>query len=340
MALTQLETVSHGGDLDAARRQFPKAPEPWIDLSTGINPHAYPLPRLSPETWSRLPQKSDEWAVREIAALHYGAADPAMIVPAPGAQSLIQIIPRLRARSRVAIAGPTYGEHAAAWAREGHETIEIDDLSEAGSTNVIVLVNPDNPTGRAVSPDTLNGVARALARRDGLLVVDEAFADVMPEGTSIVPDLPPATIVLRSFGKAYGLAGVRLGFAVANEDMTSLLRDYLGPWAVSGPALAIGKAALADKDWLARSRKRLEMDSQRLDAMLVDAGCTIAGGTPLFRLVAHPKARDIVETLGRHGIHVRRFLNQPTLLRFGLPGPDQDRQRLRLALRAASTGTE
>lgn len=336
MALTLPETVLHGGDLDAARQQFPKAPEPWIDLSTGINPQAYLLPKLSPDTWSRLPQKSDEWALREIAAGHYGAADPAMIVPAPGAQSLIQIIPRLRGQSRVAILGPTYGEHAAAWAREGHETIEIEDFSEANSSNIIVVVNPDNPTGRMVTPDTLCSVAGTLALRDGLLVVDEAFADVMPDGTSIVSQLPPATIVLRSFGKAYGLAGVRLGFAVANKDMACLLGDRLGPWAVSGPALAIGKAALADKAWLRLSCKRLEKDSQRLDAMLADAGCTIAGGTPLFRLVAHPNAQGIAETLGEHGIYVRRFPQQPTWLRLGLPGPEQAWQRLEQALRAAS----
>ncbi|MGI9403477.1 MAG: threonine-phosphate decarboxylase CobD [Hyphomicrobium sp.] len=340
MALTPPETVLHGGDLDAARQQFPSAPEPWIDLSTGINPEAYPLPKLCPAAWSRLPLTSDEWALREIAARHYGAADPSMIVPAPGAQSLIQIIPRLRNRSRLAILGPTYGEHVAAWQREGHETTEINNLSEAGSANVIALVNPDNPTGRTVSPDTLRSVAAALACRDGLLVVDEAFVDIMPEGTSIVPDLPPATIVLRSFGKAYGLAGMRLGFAVADKGMASQLGDHLGPWAVSGPALAIGKAALADRDWLAQSRQRLERDSQRLDAVLVGTGCSIVGGTPLFRLVAHPNAQCIAETLGRHGIHVRRFPQQPTLLRFGLPGPAQDWQRLLQALRVASASTE
>ena len=340
MALTPLETVLHGGDLDAARQRFPSAPEPWIDLSTGINPQAYPLPKLCLDVWSRLPLKSDEWSLREIAARHYGAADPSMIVPAPGAQSLIQIIPRLVDRSSVAILGPTFGEHVVAWRREGHETTEINDLSEAGSANVIVLVNPDNPTGRTVSRDTLGGVAGALARRNGLLVVDEAFADVMPEGTSIVPDLPPSTIVLRSFGKAYGLAGVRLGFAVADKGMASKIGDRLGPWAVSGPALAIGKAALADKDWLAQSRERLERDSQRLDEILVGKGWSLVGGTPLFRLVAHPNAQLIAETLGRHGIHVRRFPQQPTLLRFGLPGPAQDWRRLIEALRVSSASTE
>jgi len=329
------ETVVHGGDLDAARQRFPAAPAPWIDLSTAINPIAYPLPAFCPEAWSRLPLKADDQALREVAARCYRAADPAMVVPAPGAQSLIQIVPRLRESSRVAILGPTYGEHIAAWLREGHEAIEVEDLAAASDASVVVLVNPNNPTGRIVDTGEIGTLAAALAKRGGLLVIDEAFADVMPEGISAVPDLPPATIVLRSFGKAYGLPGVRLGFAVADTQIASRLSDYLGPWAVSGPALAAGSAALADKPWLDSARARLASDAAKLDEILAGKGFRIIGGTPLFRLAAHPMAQQIAETLGHHGIHVRRFREQPTWIRFGIPGPATDWQRVERALGAA-----
>lgn len=335
MARMRAETVLHGGDLDAARRQFPRAPEPWIDLSTGVNPQSYQVPELATEIWSRLPQPSSARALREVAARRYGAATPERIVAAAGTQALIQIIPRLVGQSRVAVLGPTYREHAAAWRREGHQVIEISDLASAKSARVVVVVNPNNPTGRVVPADELRDLAATLDQRDGFLVVDEAFADVMAPEISIISGLPRATLVLRSFGKTYGLAGLRLGFGIAHEEIALRLRDLLGPWSVSGPAIAVGVVALADDRWLKRSREKLESGGLRLDALLQAAGCAAIGGTPLFRLVSHPKAQDVVDALGRHGIHVRHFSEQPAWLRFGLPRSEQAWQRLELALRAS-----
>ena len=329
------EPVPHGGDLDAARARFPDAPGPWIDLSTGINPEPYPLPELPPEAWSQLPQWSDEWRLAQAAARRYGADRPESVVCAPGTQAIIQMLPRLVPRRQVAVLGPTYGEHAAAWRRVGHDVREVSDLALAGDAEVVVVVNPDNPTGRIVVPDALHEVARRLADARGLLVVDEAFADVGPREMSVAPDLPPATVVLRSLGKMYGLAGLRLGFAIAHEDIAHRLRDALGPWAVSGPALAIGAAALADDDWLDAAIASLGRAAQRLDGVLGACGSTVLGGTSLFRLAAHREAPRIAEALGRHGILVRRFPHQPTWLRFGLPGAEAAWQRLERALAAA-----
>lgn len=327
------QPIVHGGDLDAARAAFPNAPEPWIDLSTGINPHPYPVPEFDGDVWTRLPQGSDLRKLQQVAAHRYGAARPELVVPAPGTQALIQVLPRLMPPSRVAIVGPTYAEHAAAWRREGHDVNEVLDLDERGEANVVVLVNPDNPTGRLIPAQRLAALAEALLARDGLLVVDEAFADVLTADTSLVPGLPAATVVLRSFGKAYGLAGLRLGFAVAQEDLADRLRAALGPWAVSGPALAIGAAALADDVWLHETRERLQEDSRRLDAVLATGGCEVLGGTPLFHLVRHPTASCVADSLARAGIHVRRFQAMPSWLRFGLPGSEDAWRRLELALR-------
>ena len=327
--------IAHGGDLDAARRRFPHAPEPWLDLSTGINPLPYPVPPLSSEMWTRLPQADAERALQLAATHAFGAADPVMIVSAPGTQALIQLLPALqRSSSRVAVVGPTYAEHARSWARAGHDVHHVATLGHAHDADVVVIVNPDNPTGRLNPRPELERCARAVVQRGGLLVIDEAFVDVLDPNASVVPDLPPATAVLRSFGKSYGLAGLRLGFAVAAPPLAERLRDLLGPWAVAGPALEIGRRALADTDWLADTRRRLTQDSGRLDDLLTAAGCRLLGGTPLFRLVAHDAAAQLAGRLGAHAIHVRCFAHEPAWLRFGLPGHADDWRRLSTALAA------
>lgn len=313
-----MKTLAHGGDLGEVRRRFPDAPLPWIDLSTGINPVPYPVPPLPQESWTRLPTREVEEHLLAAAAARYGVHDPATIVAAPGTQALIQILPRLVPKSRVAVLEPTYEEHALCWAAEGHQLVERD-------SDVTVVVNPNNPTGRLLTP-------AELRNRRGLLVVDEAFMDFLPPEASITPDLPPETIVLRSFGKAYGLAGVRLGFAIAAKGMIDRLRQLLGPWAVSGPALEVGRRALEDSAWLQASARRLEADGRRLDALLAHAGFAIEGGTALFRLARHRDVSGMVSKLGRHGIHVRAFPKEPAWLRFGMPGSEAEFGRLARAL--------
>ncbi len=320
------EPVAHGGDLGAIRRRFPEAPRPWIDLSTGINPVAYPVAQLPPETWSRLPTREAEQALLVAAARRYGIPDPATIVAAPGTQALIQLLPRLMPRSRVAIVGPTYAEHELSWRRAGHDTAVVPDIVEASGADIVVVVNPDNPTGRLIAPRTLRAVETAL------LVVDEAFIDFLPTEASLAGDLPANTVVLRSFGKTYGLAGVRLGFAVAEARLAQRLKDELGPWAVSGPALAIGRMALGDEGWLQATAALLADDQKRLDALLAAAGFTILGGSTLFRLASHPAAGRMIALLGRQGIHVRAFADQATWLRFGLPANEEEFRRLAAAL--------
>jgi cobalamin biosynthesis protein CobC len=326
------EPISHGGDLDAARKKFPDAPEPWIDLSTGINPVAFPVPELPIDIWSRLPTGSEEEALLAAAAARYRISDSAMIVAAPGTQALIQLLPRLWRTSRVEILGLTYEEHEACWTRQGHRVSVVNDLDRSDRADVVIVVNPDNPTGHVVPLEELRAIASALAKKDGLLVVDEAFIDVLPEAMSLASGLPPATIVLRSFGKVFGLAGIRLGFAIAEASLARRIAAELGPWAVSGPALRIGTAALRDAAWLAGTTARLDADRVRLDAMLEAAGLTVLGGTPLFRLARHVDAIEIVEALGRRGIHVRAFPRQPQWLRFGMPGDMPAWERLSAAL--------
>lgn len=322
--------IWHGGDLATARALFPDAPKPWIDLSTGINPIPYPLPALPLSLWTRLPGADDEMALIAAARAAYRVPGAAGIVAAPGTQILIELLPRLAPTGPVAVLGPTYAEHAHAWRKAGFTVTETCSDDAAGTAATLVVVNPNNPDGRVLSRDRLVELAGACAARGGLLVVDEAFADFTPEA-SILPNLPPATIVLRSFGKTYGLAGLRLGFAIGEPELIARLKTALGPWSVAGPALHVGALALADGDWLARAARDRARDAARLDALLARHG-RIIGGTDLFRLLETPAAPALFARLGRHGLYVRRFRDAPERLRFGLPGDAAAWSRLQAAL--------
>jgi cobalamin biosynthetic protein CobC len=326
--------VMHGGRLAEARRLFPYAPEPFLDLSTGINPVAYPLPPLGTEPFTRLPEPEEVEALETIAAVAYRVAGRGLVVAAPGTQILIDLLPRIWPVSPVTVLAPTYAEYARAWTRAGCQVACVADFAALHGAGTAVLCNPNNPDGRRIPRDRLLDLADRLAGRGGLLVIDEAFADLEREGLSLATALPhPAVIVLRSFGKTYGLAGLRLGFALAAPERATAIREALGQWAVSGPAIAIGKQALGDKAWLSAAAARLARDTQRLDTCLTSAGLQVRGGTALFRLAEMDDANSAFLRLGRAGIFVRRFREHPGWLRFGVPCRDYDIERLRLALR-------
>ncbi|AWB19795.1 threonine-phosphate decarboxylase [Methylobacterium currus] len=323
------EPIRHGGDLDEARRLFPQAPEPWIDLSTGINPIPYPWPALDASAFTRLPARTDLASLEAAAAQAYGAR-PAHVAAAPGTQALIDLIPRLRPPGRVAVVGPTYAEHAASWARAGHSVATVPDLT--AEADIGVVVNPNNPDGRVMPARDLAAAAARLAERGGWLVVDEAFADLEPV-ESLCGTPPPGCLVLRSFGKTYGLAGLRLGFAVAGEPLIGTVRRAIGPWAVSGPAIAVGRRALADAAWRREAAEARGRDAARLDGLLKSAGGRIVGGTTLFRTADFADGPSLFTHLGRAGIFVRRFEAAPARLRLGLPPDEAAWTRLAASLR-------
>ncbi len=324
----------HGGDLGRARLIFPGAPEPFIDLSTGINPYPYPIPQLPPDLFTRLPQPAALDRLAGLAAQTYGAPSAAHVVAAPGTQILLPLVAALVPPGRAVVVGPTYAEHIRAAVEVGHRAEEVAELADLRKVELAVVVNPNNPDGRILSRAALLACASALPA-DGLLLVDEAFMDVGAGGLSLAGDVGRGNIVvLRSFGKFFGLAGLRLGFALAGPAAAARLRARLGPWAVAGPALAIGAAALADHAWAATTRTRLAQAAVRLDQVLTGAELKVVGGTALFRLVHTPAAPELFHHLGRAGILVRRFAGQAAWLRFGLPGCEPGWQRLVAALGA------
>jgi len=331
--LDENHELSHGGDLGAARRRFPGAPEPFIDLSTGINPYPYPVPRLAADVFARLPEPADVQRLTRAAAHAYGAPSEAHVVPVPGTQIALPVVARLVPPGRALVLTPGYAEHARAASLAGHRVEAASRLDDGGAATLAIIANPNNPDGRLLARSDLLALAAELRRRRGLLVIDEAFMDVGPPGSSLAPDVGGANIiVLRSFGKFFGLAGVRLGFALAAPPLARKIAAALGPWAVSGPALAVGTTALADTAWIERARARLDTSAQRLDAILADLALPLVGGTSLFRLVQTPAANALFQHLGEAGIWVRAFAENPKWLRFGLPGNEAAWKRLKAAL--------
>jgi cobalamin biosynthetic protein CobC len=258
--------------------------------------------------------------LREAAARAYGAECP--LAPVAGAQAAIQMIPALMPPGKARVLGPTYNEHAGALRAAGWQVREVARADDLAGADLAVVVNPNNPDGQRHAPDSL----LALAERVGLLVVDESFADTAPE-LSVIPYLTREServVALRSFGKFYGLAGLRLGFAAGGARHITQLKKMAGPWPVSGPTITIGCAALNDTAWQEATRARLSADAARLDRLADAAGWERVGGTPLFRLYETGDAVAAQERLARAHIWSRTFPYSPGWLRLGLPdGADQ-----------------
>ena len=333
--------MRHGGEIPVAADVEAVNWGDWLDLSTGIAPVAYPYTPPAPDAWQRLPQRAALDGLLDAARAAYGATASADCVAAPGTQIIIQLLPQVVTGNRVAVVGPTYFEHARCWAAASCDVERVDTL-EAGvvaGTDVVVLTNPNNPDGRSVPARDVIQAADAMAERGGLLVVDEAFADVVPEVSVASAAGREGLIVLRSFGKFYGLAGVRLGFALGHERVTSALASLMGAWHVSGPALVIGREALADRAWAEEARLRYREASDQLDEVLERNGLRVVGGTTLFRLALCDDADALHEYLGSERILTRRFPEiaaprNPGWLRFGLPPDTVALTRLDQALSA------
>lgn len=317
----------HGGRLAAARARFPSAPEPWLDLSTGVNPRPWRGARAAPAALARLP---DPEAVRDLEALAARAFGlPADRVAAtPGTEAAIRALPWLTGARSVGVVSPTYGGHGEAWRLAGArvEPILRGALADA-PFEAVVLVNPNNPDGAVVAPAEL-----AQAAGDRWLIVDEAFVETAPE-LSVASAAGGRLVVLRSFGKFYGLAGVRLGFVLAEPAFAQRVRDHFGDWPLGAEAICAGAGAYADDGWAQATRARLARAAARLDRALVAAGYEVVGGTSLFRLVRRADAARRFEGLASRGVLVRPFIDQPDWLRFGLP-PAGAWSRLAQALEA------
>lgn len=317
--------IPHGGRLAQAQAEHPSAPSPWLDLSTGINPQGWRKGRAAMSELARLPDPADTAALEAAAAKAFGV-EAGRVVAVAGAEAGLRLLPEMLGVGRVAVASPTYGSHADAWRRAGAQVLEVarERLFEA-EAEAFVVVNPNNPDGAAAA-----GAALVEAAAGRWLVIDESFVEVEP-GLSAAALATGRTAVLRSFGKLFGLAGVRLGFVVCDLALAERIRRRIGDWPVGADAMSMGRAAYADADWAERTRARLRRDAARLDRMLIAAGFDVVGGTSLFRLARAPDAQARARRLAGQGVLARTFDHDPTLIRFGLPGRNHWR-RLQTAL--------
>ncbi|WP_169570201.1 threonine-phosphate decarboxylase CobD [Sneathiella limimaris] len=325
--------IYHGGDIVRACAEYGGKEEDWLDLSTGINPIPYPLPAVSSTSWNRLPSSQLENNLLKVAKAYYQVPGHMDILAAPGTQILIQLLPEILKQRHVSVLSPTYAEHETCWQRVGahvHRTTRLDDIPE--NTKALIVVSPNNPTGEIQNTEALIHWAKELKARDGILILDEAFVD--PIGNSFLHQdcegLP--VIVLKSFGKFFGLAGLRLGFAIGPETIIQKLKELIGPWALNGPAMEIGAQALNDREWISKTRQRLANNEKRLRDLLQQNKFRIEGEARLFTYARHEKARSLFQHLCIQKILVRPFDHSPTHLRFGHPGREEDWQRLSEAL--------
>jgi cobalamin biosynthetic protein CobC len=327
--------LEHGGNRIEAARRYDIAIERWLDLSTGINPHAWQGAMPSSASWQRLPEADD--GLLAVASKYYGSAQ---LLAVSGSQSAIQILPRMRTKCRIGVIKPSYAEHAHRWRAAGHEITALrheELLDAADRFDVLLVCNPNNPDGQIHAPAKLLDAHARLAQRGGWLIVDEAFIDATPQHSLAANCDREGLIVLRSFGKFFGLAGARVGFVLACPALLQTLDEWIGPWAVNGPARELARQALSDRNWQAAMRVQLQSASSRLATLLRSNGLAVDGGCALFQWIKTPHAEAIHHALATQGVLVRHFAS-PVSLRFGLPASETEWSRLDAALAALRAG--
>jgi cobalamin biosynthesis protein CobC len=313
--------LEHGGNLIAAAKQYGIPLQNWLDLSTGINPNTYPIPPIPARAWQRLPEDDD--GLPEAACQYYGCE---ALLPTAGSQAALQVLPKLRTPSRIAMPRTMYQEHAHAWRQHGHTITFFDadlesdklDNTTLNSIDVLLLCNPNNPTGKRYTTTQLLKWHQQLQTKGGWLIVDEAFMDMTPEDSIANYSGLEGLFVLRSLGKFFGLAGARVGFLLAMPHYLKQAQEMLGPWTLTGPSREVAKQALLDTAWQEETRKQLTMDSNKLKQYLTESGLTPTGGTALFQYVKSEQVIELHEFFAENGIWVRLFKSD-LALRFGLP---------------------
>lgn len=327
--------MQHGGDLTKAARDYAIEKWKWLDLSTGINPNGYEIKDLPQSVFHELPAVSDLIDLAEQARETYQILPEMGLIAAPGSEFLIQSLPQTRKRSKVAIVSPTFSSHEAAWRRSGHDVRLVASLKDVEDEMVVIVVNPNNPDGVIHKTSKLAKIARSLQERGGMLVIDEAFADAMPDVSFVPHQAHDNVIVLRSLGKFYGLAGVRLGFAIGPNRYLDGLRAIMGSWAVSGPAIAIGRQVLSDHVWQDQARIVLGVQARQHKEVFESRGLKVIGGTPLFHLIELEDARTLHHQLAKRAIWTRLFEYNVKWLRVGLCKTQSDLRQLDASLENA-----
>lgn len=345
LAWVDIGLLEHGGKLRDAARLYNIPLTDWVDLSTGINPNGW-LPKNMPdEIWNRLPEENDD--LINAAQTYYGCD---VLLPVAGSQAAIQALPQILfkengVKKNIGVLRPAYAEHAYAWKKSGHNVIPLtsdqiktcadkkeETVEKEENLDALIIVNPNNPTGETLSPEILTEWHETLAKKNGWLIIDEAFMDCTPENSMLTKMPRNNVIILRSIGKFFGLAGIRVGFVAAPPTILTQMDEALGPWTISGPSRLCALQALRDQEWQTSNTAYLKKASQRLTSLLKKAKFSPTGSTHLFCWVKTENAACIHQALANEGILTRLF-DTPKSIRFGLPKNEQQWQRLTAALK-------
>ena len=317
--------AEHGGNIDEAAKRYGVNADEMYDLSTGISPIAYDCPLPSSAAYQALPVATKLEALCAAARHAYDVPQHAAICAGAGSQALLSALPYLMDKPRLVwCPEPTYNEHRHRWELAGHH---VDGGADCpADADIIILGQPNNPSGRLWSQSEMMGYLAHVKDRGGFLVIDEAFADPVAGASFMAHAGDEALIILRSVGKFYGLAGLRVGFAIGGVSRIESLTDVIGPWPISGPAQDVACQALLDDTWREAHQKRLIVMAQEMHDLMQEVGLTSIAHTPLFVTISHPKAHDLHHYLAQHGFWTRIYQNDKTMLRLGLLA---DRQAFR-----------
>jgi len=322
--------LDHGGKLFNASQKFSIPVNEWLDLSTGINSESWPIGKIPASLFCRLPEEDD--SLLPAAQSYYGVTN---CLPIAGSQTAIQHLPHMRPSCNVAVISPGYEEHAFCWHYAGHKVylISSEEIeSILSNIDVLVIINPNNPTTERFSENQLCHWYDQLHKKKGWLIVDEAFMDITPDASVLKLSSNPGFIVLRSLGKFFGLAGIRVGFIFSDPAFLTKFSKGIGPWSISNPSRYIAIQALQDRAWQSKARNKLNKNAWKLFQLLNQANLSPHGRSDYFHWVVNKNSEEIFTHLAHQGILVRLF-KEPLSLRFGLPSNKLEFERLENSLK-------
>ncbi|MCW8329132.1 aminotransferase class I/II-fold pyridoxal phosphate-dependent enzyme [Photobacterium sp. SDRW27] len=333
--------VKHGGNLLAMAGKYGSDPAEWIDLSTGVSPFTYPVGDIPLAAWNQLPQEND--GLEQAAANYYNASVEPVVVA--GSQAAIKALPevmteKLGRTGTVALPSVGYKEHQHAWGNYRKDgccwQIEFYDglpsKEQVATCDVVLVINPNNPTGKLSRKEELTDLYVDLAKRKATLIIDEAFIDCTPNESMLSPNKDMGNlVVLRSVGKFFGLAGARVGFVFAEQAIKDSLSNLIGPWTVTGPSRSVVKQALSDSAWQSSARVLIHNNSIRLSRLIAERLTARTSGTDLFITAFLYDATFCYDFLCREKV-LTRLCDEKNALRFGLPADEKQWQHLAVAL--------
>ncbi len=321
----------HGGNINWAANKFCIPRADWIDLSTGINPNAYPFSPLNKQVFTQLPYLNDEFI--RSAENYYNHP----VIPVAGSQEAIDALPQILPKQKVLLPDIGYKAYEKILRQHGYAisyypAIERQSMIAHLNRQLLenphqhlVIINPNNPTGLILSQSDIKKL-RALMSEQSYLIVDEAFMDMTPQASLLHSVLPENCIILRSFGKFFGLAGLRLGFIATHEKLGNKFREILNPWRINGCAQQVAQEAFNDQAWQAINRQWITAAAQEqlsyLAPLMAQYQVEKLDNQTLFHsfLMHSEDADNLFLSFAHHGILTRQIdvSIKQKILRLGL----------------------